>query len=60
MAAPVEGDTARRGFGMPARVRGLMWLGAALLGAGAAYLLAVRGTALLLDMAAFGRFLLCL
>lgn len=45
---------------MPPAVRVALWTVLAALGGGALYLLAVRGEALLLDLAAFGRFVLCL
>lgn len=50
----------RAGAIMPARVRGVLLGVMAVLGAGAFYLLLVRGEALLHDLGALGRIVLCL
>jgi len=49
-----------RGKPMPSRVRAALWVTLVMLLAGALYLYAVRGEAIMLDLGAIGRFLLCL
>lgn len=51
---------ASSGRAAPRPVRVTLWLVLAVMLAGALYLYAVRGEALILDLAAIGRFLLCL